>query len=303
MPPELRRVTLSDGTPFWCLRPSEVRLIEDSVRDYFRHGISVDDGDIVFDVGANIGLFAHAVRQLGRQDVSVFSFEPIPAVFAALEENARQCEERRWVALPCALGRAVGTATFRYHFRASMISTAYPDTSREERRRWRETVLANLDRYPWTVRWLRWLPAALRTRLVDAGIRKALRGRAVTCPVRTVSDVLREYALPRIDLLKVDVERGELDVLAGIDADDWPRIRQVAVEVHDLDRGRVGGIAALLRKHGFDVVTDQEEILRATDIFNVYAIRRQKCSSASATTRSTGSRAIAPAGRPGGSGR
>src|SRR5205085_11520372 len=64
MPPRLRRVTLADGTPFWCLRPREIRVIEDSVRDYFRHGITVDDGDIVFDVGANIGLFAHAVRRL-----------------------------------------------------------------------------------------------------------------------------------------------------------------------------------------------------------------------------------------------
>jgi FkbM family methyltransferase len=224
-------------------------------------------------------------------------------VFAALKANAGGVGDGRWVALPCALGRAAGTLTFRYHYRASMMSTAYPDTSPEERRRWRETVQANLGRYPWTVRWLRWLPRFLRTHLLDLGIRKALRGRPVKCPVRTVSDVVREYALPRIDLLKVDVERGELDVLAGIDAEDWPRIRQVAVEVHDLDHGRVAGIAALLRKHGFTVVTDQEEILRATDIFNVYAVRRSPCSSASGTTRSTGPRAIAPVGRPGGSGR
>ena len=59
MPPKLRRVTLDDGTPFWCLRPGEVRFIQESVADYFRHGIAVEDGDVVFDVGANIGLFAH----------------------------------------------------------------------------------------------------------------------------------------------------------------------------------------------------------------------------------------------------
>ncbi len=42
----------------------------------------------------------------------------------------------RWVAVNCALGRSPGTATFRYHHRASMMSTAYPDSSPEERRRW-----------------------------------------------------------------------------------------------------------------------------------------------------------------------
>jgi FkbM family methyltransferase len=302
MSSDLRRVTLPDGTPFWCLRPREVRLIQDSVRDYFRHGITVEDGDIVFDVGANIGLFAHAVRRRA-EDVAVYSFEPIPAVFVALEANARHHGDGLWVAVNCALGREAGTLTFRYHPRASMMSTAYPDTSRAERRRWRETVLANLSRYPWTVRWLGWLPAAVRTRLLDLGIRRALSGTRVECPVRTVSDVIREYGLPRVDLLKIDVERGELDVLDGIDAADWPRIRQVAVEVHDLDRGRVAAVAALLRRHGFAVATDQEAMLRATDIFNVYAVRRAPCSSGYGTGRSSGSPGTVPAGRPGGSAR
>ena len=33
----------------------------------------------------------------------------------------------------------------------------------------------------------------------------------------------------QVDLLKVDVERAELDVLRGISSQDWPRIRQVDV--------------------------------------------------------------------------
>ena len=43
----------------------------------------------------------------------------------------------------------------------------------------------------------------------------------------------------KIDLLKIDVEKGELEVLNGIEDADWPRIHQIVMEVHDLD-GRVG---------------------------------------------------------------
>jgi FkbM family methyltransferase len=295
--PKLRRVTLDDGTPFWCLRPGEVRVIQESVADYFRHGIAVKDGNVVFDVGANIGLFAQAVRRLGARDLSVYSFEPIPDVYAALAANARECRDTRWIALPCGLGRRRETVTFRYHFRASFFSTAYSHSSPEERQRWRETLLADPSRFPWNVRWITHLPRLVRDPLLDAGIRKVLKGRKVACELRTVSDVIREHRLPRIDLLKIDVEKAEADVLAGVADDDWPRIRQVVVEVHDL-HDRLAAVTALLRRHGFDVAVDQESILRHTDIYNVYAVRRQSWSQAGGDARSSASTSTAPVGRP-----
>lgn len=298
MSPKLRQVKLADGTPFWCLRPREIRVIQDSVADYFRHGISVGDGDIVFDVGANIGLFAHAVRRLGARGLSIYSFEPIPDVYAALAANARDCPDAHWLALPYGLGRKRETVTFRYHFRASFFSTAFPDNSPAERQRWRETLLLDRSRLPWSIRWITRLPAFVRDPLLDVGIRKVLKGRKVSCELRTVSDVMREHLLPRIGLLKIDVEKGEADVLAGIADDDWPRIRQVVVEVHDLQDRRVAAVVALLRRHGFDVAVDQEAILRATDIFNVYAVRRQSCSDAGGIKRSNESTGTEPAGRP-----
>ncbi len=41
-----------------------------------------------------------------------------------------------------------------------------------------------------------------------------------------------------MDLLKVDVEGAELDVLRGVDPQDWARIRQVVVEVRSSLVGR-----------------------------------------------------------------
>ena len=77
-----------------------------------------------------------------------------------------------------------------------------------------------------------------------------------------------------MDLLKVDVERAELEVLMGIDAADWPRIRQIAMEVHDLDN-RLSIIQSLLRDTaGFTKIeTDQDGTLTGSSLYTIYATR------------------------------
>ena len=57
------------------------------------------------------------------------------------------------------------------------------------------------------------------------------------------------HGLETIDLLKVDVEGAELDCLRGIDARHWPRLKAVALEVHDVD-GQLQTIEELLRANG-----------------------------------------------------
>jgi hypothetical protein len=78
-----------------------------------------------------------------------------------------------------------------------------------------------------------------------------------------------------VGLLKVDVERGELDVLRGVSEQHWPLIQQVALEVHDT-RGRLADVVALLQAQGFeDVVVDQQPRLRGSALHNVFAVRHR----------------------------
>jgi len=93
--------------------------------------------------------------------------------------------------------------------------------------------------------------------------------------MRTVSQVVREQGVPRIDLLKVDVEKSEMDVLAGIADEDWGKIEQAVLEVHDLG-GRLREINALFRARGFPVILEQEEHYRGTDRWNAYALREHR---------------------------
>lgn len=98
----------------------------------------------------------------------------------------------------------------------------------------------------------------------------------VSRPVVTVSDVIEAHCTADdvIDLLKIDVERAELDVLRGIRLEHWPRVRRVTLECHDID-GALDATVDLLRSEaGFgNVVVDQPPTLRGGTLWNIYASR------------------------------
>ena len=101
-------------------------------------------------------------------------------------------------------------------------------------------------------------------------------GQVQQCRLRRLTDVLREEEVKRVDLLKIDVQRAEWDVLQGLEAEDWERIGQVVLEVHDWEggSGRAAEIRELLQQKGYEVTVAQDELLEGTDRYNVYGVRR-----------------------------
>lgn len=77
---------------------------------YLRHGIVVRDGDVVLDVGANVGLFALYLDQVVMEEpdgVTVVAAEPAPRTFEALKYNFRR-HGVRFQAFQVAVGEAAG---------------------------------------------------------------------------------------------------------------------------------------------------------------------------------------------------
>jgi hypothetical protein len=137
----------------------------------------------------------------------------------------------------------------------------------------KKVALNNLNEAPSFIRWLRWIPPFVRALILDRKINKAFQATQVTCQLRTLSEIIREQNIEQIDLLKIDVERSELDVLLGIEAQDWHKIKQVVLEVHDLD-GRVQKVKELLMQHDLNKITiEQQSFLKGHEYFNVYALR------------------------------
>jgi amino acid adenylation domain-containing protein/FkbM family methyltransferase len=236
---------------------NETEFIYDQIfsqRMYLRHGVKLRDGDCVFDVGANIGLFTLFVYEHYPR-ARVFAFEPMPTTFACLRDNVGR------YGLPaeiyrCALSNRTGSGRFMFYPKWTASSSLYGDAQAEE--------------------------AALLTYLRNQGKEVAeyaaqlaagrYEGEEVECRLERLSEIIAEQKIERIDLLKLDVEKSEWDVLEGIEAEDWKKIRQVVVEVHDLE-GRLDRMQQLLAEQGFVVAVEQEAGLVGTNIYSLYARR------------------------------
>lgn len=264
------RVRLPDGREVVCSSRHEALLVYDEVGHYVRHGMSLRPGDVVFDVGANIGLFSLWAHEACRRDCTILAFEPLPPVFAMADANLRALGDPRVRALPFGLSSRAGRATFSFHPNATFASTAFPDAGDLEVTR---TLMArSLDRLPPPLHLTRHLPAPLRRGVVDVLSRVVNVKETVDCELRTLSQVMRDEAIERVDFLKVDVEKSELEVLRGIEEGDWARVRQAFVEVHDRD-GRAATVRELFERHGFRVVVEQDAFFEGTEIVGVSAMR------------------------------
>ena len=264
---------MPDGRPVYCTHRDEVRGVAGQIELYLRHGITVNPGACVVDVGANIGLFA---LEAARRGADVHAFEPVPATFAALDANARQSNagdvgDGAIRAHNLALGARAGEATFAYFRWMSALSTRFPDWVEQSAA---PGVMAVLDDAQLSPRlgWFRRSPAWLRRALVNGLVRALLQPKPVNCRVETLSRVIHALNIGAIDLLKIDVEGAEWDVLQGIQTRDWSKINQVVAEVHDED-GRVARVEALLREQGFTVTSEPEPQSAAWGVWLVWARR------------------------------
>ncbi|HEY7817265.1 MAG TPA: amino acid adenylation domain-containing protein, partial [Vicinamibacteria bacterium] len=228
---------------------------------YLRHGIALEDGDCVFDVGANIGLatlFFHS-RQ---RNLRIYALEPVPALFEILKLNT-ELYGIDAVVLPLGLSASRREASIIYYPGYSLMSGLYADAQEEADTV--RTVLRNRERAGD-------MEARAFLGHADELLERRFAGERVVCQLASLSEIIRQQGVERIDLLKVDVQKSELDLLEGIEGRDWDRIRQVVLEVHDVG-GRLARVKELLSGRGFDVVVEQEAMLEGTDRHHLYASR------------------------------
>ncbi|MCW3842676.1 amino acid adenylation domain-containing protein [Micromonospora yasonensis] len=253
------------------VNPHETRYLYDEIfvqRVYLRDGIVLRPGATVLDVGANIGMFSLFVHTV-CPDATIHAFEPVPSVADLLQRNVAEFGVPATVH-GFGLSRAAGEVSFTYYPGYSMMSghAAYADPDAE---------VAVIKRYLANERDAGADERDVLLDRVDELLAERFAGRELTVPVRPLSAVLDELAPERIDLLKIDVQRAEADVLAGLDDRHWPLIAQVAMEVHDAagtdTEGRLAELVARFEAMGFDVVTRQDDLLTGTDRHTLHAVR------------------------------
>ena len=98
----------------------------------------------------------------------------------------------------------------------------------------------------------------------------------VDCSLRTLSAVIDEYGVEKIDLLKIDVEGGEADVLGGLEERHWGIVQQITLEVEDF--AAVASISRVLEEHGFHVEHEASERKSnaniTSEVSHMWAVRK-----------------------------
>ncbi len=257
------RYRLPNGTAVVQLNKNETDYIYQEIFErqaYLRHGITIRDGDCIFDVGANIGLFTVFAHQFAKRP-RTYSFEPNPTVYEILKANAKLYgfDVRLF---NCGLSDIVKSTTFTFFPGFSLLSGFYADAQAEKEVV--KTFMINQQN----------AGISAMTELVeqaDAILEERFAPQSFNAELRTVSSVIEQDEIEYIDLLKINVEKSELDVLLGIKESDWQKIQQIVLEVDVKEN--LPTITSLLERHGYEYVVEQDNLLEGTPLCYVYAIR------------------------------
>lgn len=224
-------------------------------RCYEQHGVTIADGDVIVDVGANIGLFALSAMERFER-LEIVCVEPVPDIRACLERNVSESQWRTRHAvtiLGAAMGSKNGEAAISYFPQSPANSTM---NAGDKRREWADIVgrisfsqLWRLNKFfafllLFTFPWRRRVFSRYVAPMFDHAV-------TVRCEVLTLSETIRQQGLHRVDLLKIDVEGSEMDVLEGIEEQHWPLIRQIAMEISPANKRGLSALEDRLRALGF----------------------------------------------------
>ncbi|HTL26293.1 MAG TPA: FkbM family methyltransferase, partial [Burkholderiales bacterium] len=253
---------------------------------YLRNGVDLPDDAVVIDVGANIGMFSLFVMSRCSAP-TIYAFEPAPAIYDILKANFAAYGGK---GLPINAGVASreGTATFTFYENSSVFSGFHADENSDGAAL--RAIIGN------TLRSATSLDGGAFERQVDELASGRLRSRTHECRLTSLSELIREHRLERIDLLKVDAEKSELDVLHGIEEQDWPKFRQIVLEVHDASQQKLQSLQDVLGRKGFRCTVQREHLLEDSGFVNLFATREEasaaKCVDASRGTKNDLSRNV-----------
>jgi FkbM family methyltransferase len=273
----LATTTLPDGRSIYCVNTYEVEF---SVAEIFnddlqQNGLDLPEDGVYFDVGANIGLYALFIQSKCPQ-ARIYSYEPIPSSHTALEKNLAALKIEAH-AYHLALGTEPGEISFDYYPKITALSTSHSEVG-DRLAGGLKQVLNQEHNNREVTDILEKTGAADRS--AEAGFVDSLfEKETVTAKVDTLSNQIEKHNIQSVDLLKIDTEGAEKDVLGGLKASDWPKIRQLMVEVH-IGKDECDRIEQDLQQRGYSTgVGDHLLAQGGVPVYQIFARREIQASS------------------------
>jgi FkbH-like protein/FkbM family methyltransferase len=262
----LERTRLPNGLQVAHLNAHETGYLYEEIFEdqcYLRHGIVLEEGDTVVDIGANIGLFSLFVHSR-CPGARLFAFEPAPRTFEALRANCAAHAPGAKV-FNAGVSDKPGTATLTVYGKATVFS-GFHAQEQDDRAALRAIVSNMLRRES--------AEGEALEDYADELTADRLQRTEHECRLTSISDFMREQGIGRINLLKIDAEKSEFAILAGIREEDWPKIDQLVVEVHDQGGDAAERVLQRLRERGYRCSVEQAPLLRDAGLCSVYGTRR-----------------------------
>jgi FkbM family methyltransferase len=182
----------------------------------------VEPGDVMFDIGANVGAYSLIAAVSSHRQAQIYAFEPAFANYAALCRNIvlNGCEECI-TPIPLALDTTTDWTVFKYrslHAGQALHATnercpGKPGERAQERPAYHQPMLA-------------------------------------LC----LDDLVERFGLPIPQHIKLDVDGAELQVLRGASQTlQQPAVRTILVELPEGDDGIAEAIGSFMEAHGFEL--------------------------------------------------
>ena len=189
----------------------------------------------------------------------MFAFEPTPELNRILKLNADRYGSSVKV-YQNGISDRDGEAVFTYYPDYTIMSGFHADASADA------GVLAS------GIRNLLAEGVVAKPKFIERRVQEKLgKKHELKCQLKTISSIIGEVGIERIDLLKIDAEKSELAILQGIKESDWPKIKQLVLEVHSAAELEV--VVPLLKQKGFEVKVEQEGQFANSGIYNCFAIQ------------------------------
>lgn len=259
-----KKYVLPNGIEIYHLNNHETDFMyKDIFQDliYLRNGISIKKDSCIFDVGANIGLFSLFVKQ-NYPNTKIFAFEPIPLLRDTFQLNLRKYKNT--IISEYGLSNKDTETTLTYYPNYSIMSGFHCDFNEDVKILSecidKDVLKENSDSY------------SDRDLKILSHI-KLKEKQTIKCKLTTLSSYINLNKIQQIDLLKINAEKSELDILNGIKKNDWPKIKQIILEVNDL-RGSLEQIRKKLIENNFNIIVEKEGGKRTSYLFNIYATKK-----------------------------
>jgi len=206
-------------------RKADTRYVYNEVfvsQIYHHSEMRLSKEPVIMDVGANIGIYTiWAQRQYKPK--AIYCYEASPLTFACLKDNVQRVaggHSTDIYAINSAIARSDGQRLLLHQStKASAISTLLEPTN------------------------VGWIGEAFK--------RHELETHMVT--TSTVSTEMEKNQLTVVDILKIDVEGYFFEVLKGVKADDYPKIRNIVLEADYLPETGINAddVDDLLKSNGY----------------------------------------------------